>query len=76
MCVTCCGTCRIGVNARVLNSVVLDGCVIGEGAHIQNSVIGEEVSIGTKAQLRECYVGHTKRVLDNADHRDEALAAS
>ena len=77
-CVThdCVVTCRVGVNCKILNSVLLNGCNVGDGVHLQNSTVGPAVSIGSKAQLRDCQVGPGYAVPDSADHRDEALAAS
>lgn len=53
----------------------MEGCVIGDNVHIQNSVLGQKVTIGSRAQLKDCYIGHGYAVPENADHRDETLAA-
>ena len=66
--------CRIGANAKIHNSLIMNDVVIGDHAHIQNSTIGQGAVIKNKAQLKDCIVGHSYEVPENADHRDEKLA--
>lgn len=64
---------RIGINARVLNSVIMSGCVIGDGCHVAGCILASDVVVARGAQLKDCQVGPGRTVPENADHRDEQL---
>uniref|UniRef100_A0A1E1XS26 Translation initiation factor eIF2B subunit gamma n=1 Tax=Amblyomma sculptum TaxID=1581419 RepID=A0A1E1XS26_AMBSC len=65
--------CRIGAQAKVSDSVLLDGVTVGDGASIQGCIVCGAQEIGTGAVLKNCIVAHKKNVAADAKHANEVL---
>jgi mannose-1-phosphate guanylyltransferase len=53
---------RVGANARVADSVLLDDVVIDAGAVVDRSVLGAGVHIGAEAVVTDAVVGDNERI--------------
>ncbi len=63
---------RISNNARVVDSMITDGCTIGIGAKIERSVLGPGVKIGAGAVVRESII-HTDTMIDSGAVIERAI---
>jgi glucose-1-phosphate adenylyltransferase len=63
---------RISNNARVVESMITDGCTIGIGAKIERSVLGPGVKIGAGAVVRESII-HTDTMIDSGAVIERAI---
>jgi mannose-1-phosphate guanylyltransferase len=54
--------CRIGADAEVLESVLLEGCVVGDGARVSGSILAPGVELAAGASLEGAIAGRGERV--------------
>ena len=67
---------RVGDDASIVDSVVLDGATIGARATVSDAVIGPAAVIGADATLLDnCLIGAGERVPDRARRSGAAKAA-
>lgn len=65
--------CQIGAQAKVSDSVLLDGVTVKDGANIQGCIVCGAQEIGSGAVLKNCVVAHKKNVPAEAKHSNEVL---
>ncbi|KAK9828728.1 hypothetical protein WJX72_001741 [[Myrmecia] bisecta] len=70
------GSCKLGTNVKVLNSVIMDSVTIEEGCHLQNTVVCAGAHLKAKSTLNKCIVGPDYIVAETSDLRDEVVAKS
>ncbi len=58
--------CRIGANARIINSIIGDNCIIEEGGAVISSILWKDVSIGQNTILQENVVGSGSEIKEGA----------
>lgn len=49
----------IAIDAKIVNSTIIQPVVIASGAHIENSVVGPHVSVGAKAEIKDSRVSNS-----------------
>ncbi|MBI3755480.1 MAG: NTP transferase domain-containing protein [Deltaproteobacteria bacterium] len=54
--------CKIGVNARIINSIIGNNCTVEEGAAIVSSILWDNVSVGQEAVLQENVVASKSEI--------------
>ncbi|CAN8030536.1 unnamed protein product [Ixodes persulcatus] len=65
--------CRVGAQAKVQDSVLLDGVVVGDGASVQGCVLCGSLEVGAGSTLKNCVVAHKKNLAEGAKHANEVL---
>ena len=58
--------CKVGADARIIDSIVGDNCIIENGATIISSILWNNVSIGQKAVLQENVVASKSEIKEGA----------
>jgi translation initiation factor eIF-2B subunit gamma len=66
--------CRLGVNAKVINSVIHDSVVVGDGVTVQNTILCSGVVVREKATLKDCQVASGFTISAGIEHKGEVLA--
>ncbi len=74
--------CKIGSEAKIINSVLGENVVVEEGAVVENSVIWNGTKIGSNAKISgaviglECSVGKNVSVADSSVIGDKTILAN
>jgi translation initiation factor eIF-2B subunit gamma len=66
--------CRLGQNAKVINSVLLDNVIVGDNCLIQNSILSSGVQLKERSSVKDCQVGPGYTIAAGVEYKGEVLA--
>lgn len=65
---------KIGIGARITNSLIMGWCSIGFGVHISNSILCNEVIVEDGAEITSSIIANRQKIPSNCKVQNELIA--